>query len=61
MLEWVAIFFLQGNLPDPRMEPGPPALQENYFPPESPGKPRWSFKVKPDAITYDLCEPDQAT
>ena len=32
VLEWVAIPFLQGNLPHPGIEPGSPALQEDSLP-----------------------------
>ena len=38
MLEWVAISFC-GDIPDPRIEPGSPALQANASPSERPGKP----------------------
>ena len=37
-LEWVAISF--GDLPDPAIEPGSPALQADALPSEPPGKPR---------------------
>ena len=39
ILEWVAIPLLQGNLPDPGIKPGFPALQADSLPSESPGKP----------------------
>ena len=32
-------FLLQGNLPDPVIEPGSPALQADALPSEPPGKP----------------------
>ena len=32
-------FLLQGNLPDPGIEPASPALAGGFFPTESPGKP----------------------
>ena len=32
-------FLLQGNLPDPGIEPGPPALQADSLWPEPPGNP----------------------
>ena len=31
ILEWVAIPFSPGDLPDPEIEPGSPALQANFF------------------------------
>ena len=37
-LEWVAISF-SGDLPDPGIEPGSPALQADSLPSEPPGKP----------------------
>ena len=39
ILEWVAIPFLQGNLPNPGIEPAYPALASGFFTTESPGKP----------------------
>ena len=39
ILEWVAYPFSRGNLPDPRIEPGSPALQEDSLPDDLPGKP----------------------
>ena len=50
ILEWVAISFSResGDLPDPGMEPGSPALQADSLPSEPPGKPireLWSVKV----------------
>ena len=39
VLEQVAIPFSR-DLPDPRIEPGSPALQAVPLPPEPPGKPR---------------------
>ena len=36
ILEWVAIPF-PGDLPDPGIKPGPPALQADSLPSESPG------------------------
>ena len=37
---WSGVPFpLQGNLPDPGMEPGSPALQADALPPEPAGKP----------------------
>ena len=39
ILEWVAIFFsFPGDLSDPGMEPGPPALQADSLHSEPPGK-----------------------
>ena len=38
MLEWVAIPF-SGDLPNPGVEPGSPALQADPLPSEPPGKP----------------------
>ena len=36
-MEWVAIFLLQGILPDSEIEPGSPALQADSLWPEPPG------------------------
>ena len=38
-MEWVALPFLQGDFPDPEMEPGSPALQADSVPSEPPGNP----------------------
>ena len=38
ILEWAAIPFSPGDLPDPGIEPGSPALQAHYLLSESPGK-----------------------
>ena len=38
VLEWVAISF-SGDLPDPGIKPGSPALQADSLPTELPGKP----------------------
>ena len=38
ILEWVAISFSRGNLPDPGIEPRSPALQAHSLPSEPPGK-----------------------
>ena len=38
LLDWVAISF-PGDLPDPGIEQGSPALQEDSLPSELPGKP----------------------
>ena len=38
MLEWVAISF-SGDVPDPGIEPGSPALQADSLPSEAPRKP----------------------
>ena len=45
-------FLLQGNLPDPGIEPGSPALQADALPSESPGKPVLSLPKLP---LYPLC------
>ena len=37
-LEWVAILSSPGDLPDPGIKPGSPALQADSSPTESPGK-----------------------
>ena len=34
-----------GDLPDPGIEPGSPALQADALPSEPPGKPQWSFRT----------------
>ena len=39
ILEWVAISFSRGGLPNPGIEPRSPALQEDALPSEPPGKP----------------------
>ena len=39
ILEWVAIPFLQGNLPDPEIKPGSSAMQADSLLSEPPGKP----------------------
>jgi len=42
---WCGYSFLSpGNLPDPGIKPGSPALQADYLPSEPPGKP---MKGKP--------------
>jgi len=38
ILEWVSL--LQGNLPDPGIEPRSPALQVDFLPAEPQGKPK---------------------
>ena len=38
ILEWVAISFLPGDLPEPGIKPGSPALQADSLPSEPPGK-----------------------
>ena len=45
-LEWIAIFILQGNLPDPGTEPASPTLAGGFFTTDPPGKPFSSMKVK---------------
>ena len=50
ILEWVAIPFSRGSSPNPGIEPGSPAIQENSLPTEPPGKPltdasNWSKAV----------------
>ena len=43
---WSGVLFPSpGNLPDPRTEPGSPAMQSGSVPYEPPGKPVWSFLV----------------
>ena len=39
VLEWVAMPFLQGNLPDPGIEPTCLSLEADTLPSEPPGKP----------------------
>ena len=39
ILEWVAIFFYQGALSDPEIEPRAPALANGFFTTESLGNP----------------------
>ena len=57
LLDWVAISF-PGDLPDPGIEQGSPALQEDSLPPEPPGKPRFFssplFKKHGNFSNYDL-------
>ena len=43
ILEWVAVSFW-GDLPDPGIEPGSPALQTDSLPSEPPGKPNNGLK-----------------
>ena len=38
ILEWVAISFSRGSIPDPGIEPRSPALQTDSLPSEPPGK-----------------------
>ena len=40
ILEWVAISFSRGSLPDPGIEPRSPALQADTLTSEPPGKPK---------------------
>jgi len=40
ILEWVAILFSRGDLPNPGIKPGPLALQADSLPAKPPGKPR---------------------
>ena len=53
ILEWVAYSFSRG-LPDPGIEPGPPALQVDSLPTELPGKlpPFYCFPIN----QFDLLE-----
>ena len=39
VLEWGAISFSRGDLPDPGIEPRSPALESDALPSEPPGKP----------------------
>ena len=39
ILEWVALSLLQGNLPNPGIEPRSPSLQADSLPTELSGKP----------------------
>ena len=50
VLEWVAISS-PGDLPDPRMEPGSPALQAGALPSEPRGKPICIYKKHKSHIT----------
>ena len=43
LLEWVALPS-PGNLPDPGIEPGSPALQVDSLPSELPGKPKFYLR-----------------
>ena len=43
LLKWVAISF-SGGLPDPRIKPGSPALQDDALPSEPPEKPTTNTK-----------------
>ena len=45
ILEWAAIPFSPGYLPDPGIKPGSPALQANSLPSEPQGKPYWTLEV----------------
>ena len=42
ILEWIALPFLQGNLPNPGIEPRSPTLQADSLPTELSGKPHSS-------------------
>ena len=57
MLEWVAIPF-SGDLPNPGVEPGSPALQADSLPTEPPGKhffqfPHWEISSR--ALMSEWC------
>ena len=43
---------LSGDLPNPGIEPRSPALQADYSPSESSGKPRGSSQPREDFISY---------
>ena len=45
ILEWVAYPLLQGDLPNPGIEPGSPELQADSLPAELPGKPEQEPEV----------------
>ena len=49
ILEWVAISF-SGDLPNPGIEPGSPALQANSLPTELQGKPQGAI---PDHLSLE--------
>ena len=43
---WSGVPFLSpGDLSDPRIKPGSPALEADSFPSEPPGKPRLDFNI----------------
>ena len=48
-------FPFPGDLPDPGIEPGSPALQADSLPPEPPGKPPTLFSSMPFDLSVDSC------
>ena len=48
-------FPFPGDLPDPGIEPGSPALQAGSLPPEPPGKPPTLFSSMPFYLSVDSC------
>ena len=50
-------FLLQGNLPDPRIEPWSPALQADALTSEPPGKPRINQNVLPKTTESKVAHP----
>ena len=53
VLEWIAISF-PGDLPNPGVEPGSPALQADALPSEPPEKPQRMLKL-PHSCTHLTC------
>ena len=51
ILEWVA-FFSPGDLSDPGIEPGFPALQADSLPSEPPGKPNYLYLYISDVFLF---------
>ena len=57
ILEWVAIPS-PGDLPDPGIEPGAPALEADALPSEPPGKPRSEAHLN-NLMNYDVVHPSE--
>ena len=53
ILEWVAMPF-PGDLPDPGIEPGSPALLADSLLSESPGKSTFNNYIPPNTVTFTL-------
>ena len=48
-----------GDLPDPGIKPGSPALEADALTSEPPGKPNWSIKLDSSVLIHeerDVCE-----
>ena len=56
ILQWVALFLLQGNIPDPGIKPESPALTGRFFTTETPGTPQMR-KLKPKRTNTETPTP----